>query len=802
MTPPVQQALDADRIYRVLRHGTAVDRRQLVESLPPAPLRDAALALVGSDQPGMVVVALGSCIIGYCAGSAPREGAQLALAVHRLALELVERDPEHGLLETTLSGLASSYVNAANLLGDSAAVVRFTDRYIPYYEELPEPVNLRALKLGRATALLNLHRVDEAAAVLEDPTLPGNPATDIELTRLRRLLATLRGGVTRVASRGPDAEAEPDDDPFVEAATEAVRQLGAEVPGAARIASFLAGLGKRVRLNPKDPADFDRQLDLLRRGERILQDDATGDSELSIRARVREACGIFVRHAQPPAAKIAAALADLEYCRQWAAGRGLGGLENDALWGVYLCHSRSHAPSPAADALLALRGNLERARAGVSDPLERGGAFTQYPHLFGALAEKLHAAGRVPELLDTIEGSKGRAVADLLTRRSGQPVADAEIYGAARVLPELCATHDFSYLTFFVDDEVTYAVLVTPAGEAISPAPLPLGREAVREAAAHVDPRAWGSASEVDGGPIPDSREQLAPLVSWLEPLLSGGAIRTGGHVCIAADDDLANVPFAYLPLGGVPLVEVVSLSRIHNAHHLAHVLAAPVLRPSAFLGVVTGTASDVARARWPEMRAHLLDPVETLARHLPGEVLVETDANLASLLGAPLTDRVIHFSTHGIFPSRKPDGSPYEDSGLVLSNGRELPDVNRLARGDMGAVLTPRRILESDVDLRGSHASLMACVSGLSREGIGGDALGMEWALIQAGAASMLASHWHVSARLAARFINTFYDLWLGGGRSRARAWTETIAELRSAGDRYGEPAGWAAFSLTGDWR
>jgi CHAT domain-containing protein len=92
--------------------------------------------------------------------------------------------------------------------------------------------------------------------------------------------------------------------------------------------------------------------------------------------------------------------------------------------------------------------------------------------------------------------------------------------------------------------------------------------------------------------------------------------------------------------------------------------------------------------------------------------------------------------------------------------------------------------------------------VSGLSREGVGGDALGMEWAMIQAGAASVLSSHWDVSAPLAATFLDAFYEQWLDKKRSRAEALSATIASLRAAGGRGATTSSWAAFSLTGDWR
>ena len=188
---------------------------------------------------------------------------------------------------------------------------------------------------------------------------------------------------------------------------------------------------------------------------------------------------------------------------------------------------------------------------------KRGGAFAQYRYLFPALCEKLHLAGRFPELLEAIEASKGRGVADLLTRRSRHAVDDASVYAPAARLPELCRRHDFAYLTYFVDDEYTHAVLVARDGSLHVPEPIMVTREAIRAAAA---------------GQAPAS-DTLDALVAWLAPLLEDGTLERGGHLCVAPDDDLANVPFASLTLGGRPLAELFSTSRIHNAFHLDHLL-------------------------------------------------------------------------------------------------------------------------------------------------------------------------------------------------------------------------------------
>jgi tetratricopeptide (TPR) repeat protein len=776
-------ALNAESIYRVLKHGTVADRQNLVRNMPPSSLLDVAIGLLDSDQPGMVVVALSGPIIGYCNGGEPAIGAELAKATHRYAVELFEGTAVHGLLLTTLSGLAHNYVQASNLLGRSEDAVAFADQYIPFYERLGDDANLPSLKLARVEALMNLNRLDEAAEALEDPAIPGNPAADIELARLQERMRKLRAPITDDRSRAA-APPGPVGDDFVARAQAALKHVTSGLPDEERLKGLIDQLADAPRIDPNDPASFAQLETLLKQGEEFMRRGGGGESQLTIRGRIREASGLFVLQKQPAPEAIRKSLTELEQSLAWAEANGIVELQNDALYGIYLCHSRLQDPSAAADALLRLRGNLERARAAITDVTRRGGAFALYPYLFPALCEKLHAAGRVHEMLDAIEASKGRGVADLLTQRSGEAVADASIYGAVARISELCVEHDFHYVTYFVDDEKAYAVVVTSDGEVHAPSPVPLSRASIRQATSPV---------------TPEAAEQLSPLIGWLEGLLEDGTISSGEHLCIAPDDDLANVPFACLPLKGRPLAETLTTSRIHNAFHLCHLLETEAPPPQVYLGVVVPAVGNVAGPSWPAMEANLRKPIARLAQGRSGEILEGKTATLDALERHDLKRRVVHFSTHGMFPRKSPDKAPFDHSGLLLAYGGALPDTKAV---NIDAVLTPRAVLDRALDLSGSHVSMMACVSGLSREGVGGDALGMEWAMIQAGAASVLSTHWDVSAPLAATFLDAFYEQWLDKKRSRAEALRTTIASLRAAGGRAATPSSWAAFSLTGDWR
>jgi CHAT domain-containing protein len=95
----------------------------------------------------------------------------------------------------------------------------------------------------------------------------------------------------------------------------------------------------------------------------------------------------------------------------------------------------------------------------------------------------------------------------------------------------------------------------------------------------------------------------------------------------------------------------------------------------------------------------------------------------------------------------------------------------------------------------------LRACVSGLSKEGQGGDPLGLEWALLARGAEAVLATHWDVDYRSAGAFCRHFLRVWVGEKQSRVSAWQQAMAETL-ADPEGGSPHDWAAFSLSGDWR
>lgn len=199
-------------------------------------------------------------------------------------------------------------------------------------------------------------------------------------------------------------------------------------------------------------------------------------------------------------------------------------------------------------------------------------------------------------------------------------------------------------------------------------------------------------------------------------------------------------------------------------------------------------------------MLADLTMPIEWLdVQGLHGQCFRLTEATPAKLKTADLTRAIIHFSTHGWFRDGK---NPFDKAYLLLSDGQDLPDLERVARGEYDGKLPPREILEAKLDFSDSHVSMMACLSGLAKQGVAGDILGLDWALIQSGARSIISTHWQVSAACAARFFERFYQGWVQEGKSRADAWRDAMLALLDGDHSPAALDRWSAFSLTGDFR
>jgi CHAT domain-containing protein len=149
-------------------------------------------------------------------------------------------------------------------------------------------------------------------------------------------------------------------------------------------------------------------------------------------------------------------------------------------------------------------------------------------------------------------------------------------------------------------------------------------------------------------------------------------------------------------------------------------------------------------------------------------------------------------------------------------------------------AVLSARDLFETD--FHSDLVALSACQSGLSDVAPGDELMGLNRALLVAGARSVLGSLWRVDDLSTSFLMHFFYEAWVteempkvqalrsaqirvmkltrqeveavtnGKAMSALRELAAPAAKAAPAaqlGDRlFADPAHWAAFSLVGDWR
>jgi tetratricopeptide (TPR) repeat protein len=529
---------------------------------------------------------------------------------------------------------------------------------------------------------------------------------------------------------------------------------------------------------------------------------------------------------EPDLVSIEQSIATLQAALQWTRANHFSEEECEALRGLAICYKRQEKIQPdpnlqkelaakSVEMLLALRKNIELIRSGIVDPFQRVYWMNWYVYLFPMLCEQLYKLDRSLELLNAIEGSKGRVLADVLTQKDERPIADFDFSASVKQLPALMKQVGAHYLTYLVDDEETFAVLVAKDGSlhthsvAIGKTQLNQWLSDDSEGKNLLDPTNWGKRITAKIR-LPNLSELLAPFVSWLEPYAKAGLIQPNDHFCYSPDASLHLIPLHYLPFLGNPLVCYVSVSRIHGAAALVELMKQPPEKPFRLTAVYVPAKSDSQNGNGELAAQQKLEDIRWIAdwlketKKMDGTITSNTAADLSTVTQLHFSQRLVHFSTHGTFPSRNEQDrsdavSPYRTSGLVLAKDGELPEDSD---GQGSTLLTPEEIIKGKLNFSGSHVTMQACVSGKAKEGIGGDAIGLDWALMLAKASSVLSTHWYVDAGGARLFSQTFYQYWLfENDYSRAQAWRKTILDLMEDRET-ASPSDWAAFSLSGDWR
>jgi CHAT domain-containing protein len=148
---------------------------------------------------------------------------------------------------------------------------------------------------------------------------------------------------------------------------------------------------------------------------------------------------------------------------------------------------------------------------------------------------------------------------------------------------------------------------------------------------------------------------------------------------------------------------------------------------------------------------------------------------------------RVLHFATHGLLNSERP-----ELSGLVFSL------IDREGKPQDGFL----RLHEIyNLQLNADLVVLSACETGLGKEIKGEGLIGLTRGFMYSGAPRVVASLWNVDDLATAELMKLFYQGMLKDGLPAGAALRAAQLEL-SGQKRWASPYYWAGFVLLGEWK
>ncbi|MGE5101112.1 MAG: CHAT domain-containing protein [Deltaproteobacteria bacterium] len=468
---------------------------------------------------------------------------------------------------------------------------------------------------------------------------------------------------------------------------------------------------------------------------------------------------------------------------------------------------RTHRVATADSAISFVSSAIARRRRGMSDEDLRaglaqlrsdwGGLSESYPELVAGLV----AAGRVSSAFRFIESVRAREIASAtlrtIARINDSSAALAEFRRMSASTPSVSLDEvrqrmprdeALAVLTLGVAGAPTTAIVVTSdTARAISlPSRAvvgPLIERYLRVAVTGTEPVAMG-------------RQLGAALLQPIAHALPGWVTR----LAISPHGDLFRVPFDALRLGDDHYaVERFAISLVPSATVWSMVRAMPPAANATRL-IAIGDPIFGAGARQSSARespiARAGDTTRfgaiTLARlpqsaqeaHRVGEYGVRSvvwtrgDANEMAIRNADWsTIGVVHFATHALI------GESQSHTALALS-----------PTGTDDGFLTPSEI--ASLRLSGSLVVLSACQS-LGGQILGGEGLrGLTGPLFEAGARTIVVTHWSIGDRSVLPFVDRFYAS-MASGRTVGDALRQTkLAAIRDGASI----SDWAAFTVIGD--
>jgi CHAT domain-containing protein len=180
-------------------------------------------------------------------------------------------------------------------------------------------------------------------------------------------------------------------------------------------------------------------------------------------------------------------------------------------------------------------------------------------------------------------------------------------------------------------------------------------------------------------------------------------------------------------------------------------------------------------------------DGIIAVAPSYTGFKAVGFDANRDIVFGSQLADyRIIHFATHGLINSERP-----ELSGIVLSlfDNEGHPQNGFVRLHDIYNLHLPADLVV-----------LSACSTGLGKDVRGEGLIGLTRGFMYAGASGVIASLWKVDDDATAELMKHFYEALFQKGMTPAAALRYAQLTL-SQNKRWQSPYYWAGFVIQGQY-
>jgi CHAT domain-containing protein len=190
---------------------------------------------------------------------------------------------------------------------------------------------------------------------------------------------------------------------------------------------------------------------------------------------------------------------------------------------------------------------------------------------------------------------------------------------------------------------------------------------------------------------------------------------------------------------------------------------------------------------RLPGTRQEAKDILQLLPANMQAQAL-DFEANKSNVLNSRLSQyRIVHFATHGILNTTRPELSAVVLS-LVDPKGR--PQNGFLRLNDIFNLNLPAELVV-----------LSACQTGSGQNIRGEGLVGLTRGFMYAGTPRVLASLWSVDDESTAVLMTLFYKAMLEKGLPPAAALRTAQLELQKQ-LKWQSPYYWAAFTLQGEWR